>query len=284
MRNAGKTIAFATTIVFLSLCGAASAASAGQYTELRIFASEAVARPVREVGYIFEKAHPNVQLHYEFTASRVFQIGIIQGIPPDLFISAGTKLQNSLTDIGYIDLADTVAYSRLVAATTCFPPPCCRAPGLIPLHLTRHNLWRYLISPNVKITAASPVLSVAGRYTESAFHAIAKRHRGEYRKIQGHTTEVLNPGLIEHLLETRQTQLGIIYASQAAEMRRIGECVNEVTLPDSPRIPFTVSVLKPSKFHTVGVVRARLDHELKNLYISRTGQKIFEKWGFEGRK
>lgn len=282
MRNESNRIVYMLSLIFL--LGFATQATASEFIEIRVFASEATAKPVKEIGYIFEKEHPKVQLHYEFTASRVFYIGIMQGIPPDLFISAGTKLQDRLSDAGFINFADTVAYSRLVVATTCFPPPCCRAPGAIPLKLTHANVLGHLMSAKGTLTVPSPVLSVAGRYTDTYFKNLERRMPEASDRIHKHAVYVMNPGLVARALEERNTQVGILYRSQVFGMRRVGLCVNAVPLPGSPRIPFTVAVLNKSRFHFISPEREKLDKELKALYLSKTGQETFARWGFETAK
>lgn len=287
MRAVMRTIFYFIVSASLFLFGAVSSASASStFTEIRIFSSEALAKPVREIGYTFQREHPNVQLHYEFAASGVFVTGILQGIPPDLFLSAGTKYQDQLTEAGFINFPDTVAYSHLVAATSCYPPPCCEAPGYAPLRITQADLISRLMDPNIKLTIASPTLSTAGRYTEQLFRAIDRKTSGAFRTISKHAVYVLDAGLVARAIEHRDTNLGILYASQVAGLRREGKCVTTIPIPDiyNKQIPFAVSILNKSKFHFIGPERERLDKDLRNLYLSKTGQRIFAKWGFEPAK
>lgn len=258
--------------------------SAHQYTEIRIFASGAVEKPIREIGYLFEKKHPNVQLHYEFADSRVFYIGIVQGIPPDLFVSAGTKLQNKLTDAAFINFADTVAYSRLDVASACEPPPCCRAPGEKPVDLEKASVNALISDPGIDIAAPGATLSVAGQRFEHylANHGKARSRSG--REGLSHISHVVSPGIALRKVEQRETQLGVVYAAQVAGARRMGKCIRSKPIPGVRAVPFTVAVLQKSKFHFVGPERARLDRELKSLYLSKTGQRIFEQWGFRAAK
>ena len=66
------------------------------YIVVRIFAPAALERPLREIGYLFERQHPGVQLDYELSSSGMIEIGVLQGLQPDLFISAGQQYQDEV--------------------------------------------------------------------------------------------------------------------------------------------------------------------------------------------
>lgn len=262
-------------------------ASTSTHTEIRVFASEALARPLRQLGYEFERQHPGVDIHYEFGASGVFVTGILQGIPPDLFVSAGTKYQDQLTDAAFVNLYSTIAQDHLVAATPCSPPPCCEAPGVVGTKaIKQSNLIDKLTNPNVRLVVASPILSTGGQMTRHLFDMINKREPGALTKITGHANEVMNPGLAAKEVVGRKASIGIVYASDVAALRREGECVREVPLPGrySADIPFTVAVLNKSRFHFVDARRTKLDHELEQWYLSKTGRRVLKEWGFSMTK
>lgn len=274
-------------VLFLLLALAAvpgySTASAHNNTEIRVFASEALARPLRQLGYEFERQHPGVNIHYEFGASGVFVTGILQGIPPDLFISSGSKYQDKLTDAAFVNLYSTIAHDHLVAATPCSPPPCCEAQGVVGTKaINQEDLIGKLMNQNVPLAIASPTLSPGGRMTMAVLQGINKQRPGALKQITGHANEVMNPGLVARDVVKRKVAIGIVYASQVAALRREGECVREIALPSEYRTDtaFTVSVLNKSRFHFVDARRAKLDHELENWYLSKTAKKVLKEWGF----
>ena len=264
-----------------------AAASAHTNTEIRVFASEALARPLRQLGYEFEQQHPGVKIHYEFGASGVFVTGILQGIPPDLFLSSGSSYQDKLTDDAFVNLYSTVAHDHLVAATPCSPPPCCEAQGVVGTKsINKGDLIGKLMSQNVPLAIASPTLSHGGQMTMDMLKGINKQRPGALKKITDHAKEEMNPGLAAQDVVKRKVAIGIVYASQVAALRREGECVREIALPSaySAATSFTVSVLNKSRFHFVDARRAKLDHELENWYLSKTGKRVLKEWGFSVRE
>lgn len=262
----------------------ATESAANATTEIRVFASVAMAGPLRELGFEFEKEHPNVDVHYEFAAAGVFVTGVQQGIPPDLLVSAGTRYQEQLTGEASVNLYSTLARDHMVAMTPCAPPPCCnnRGVGNTPM-LSRKNLMKRLTDPSASLVIASPVLSPAGQKTQAIFKAMGE---GAYGKIMGHAKEVMDVGDVVQAVAHRRASIGIGYASQVLAMRRAGECVRSVALPssDHTEMPFTVSVLNKSRFHAVDAERKKLDAELEALYLSRTGERAFADWGFRAAK
>lgn len=249
--------------------------------ELRVFASEAVRHPLQELGYEFEQKHPGVDIHYEFAATRVFAIGTLQGIPPDLFVSAGSKYQDQLTDAAFVNLYSKLAGDKLVAATSCEPPPCCEAPGVSAP--ASKSLVSSLLDQSVPVEVASPTLSTAGQLTAASFSKIGQRHGGDLERIMAHTTAKIDPGVVLHDVADRKAAIGIVYASQVTGLRRMGECVREIPLPReyAENTNFYVSVLNKTRFHFVTSREAKLDKELQRLYLSKHAQQVFAKWGFE---
>ena len=251
---------------------------------VRVFASAAMEKPLRQLGYQFQKQHPNVAIHYEFAASRVFMIGIEQGIPPDLFVSAGEKYQDQLTNSASVNLFSTLAHDHLVAVTPCGPPPpCCEAQGVSDSSgITEKSLVTSLMNPDMVLTIASPTLSPAGQATIDIFKEMDKKRPGAYQKIMGHAKEVMDVDLVARAVAHRESNIGILYASQVTGLERQGECVREVPIPSSyhTQMPFTVSVLNKSRFHAVDAERKEVDKDLEALYLSKAGQKVLAEWGF----
>jgi len=254
------------------------AAKASAAITIRVFASDAVEKPLREIGYRFEKQHPNVKLHYEFAASGLFMASIIQGVPPDVFISSSDHYQNELINRAEINFPTTIAYSHLAAAEPCYNPAGSSRIGTI----TSGNLVAHLMNGNMRVGIASPVLSPAGRYTNDMFMAIDRTTPGAYRRIMSHTKEVMGPNLIIPYLTDAKTDIAILYASQIAGMRREGVCVSETRIPNkyNRKVTFSASILKPSALRVVSETRKSVDAEYAGFLTSATGQRVFKEWGF----
>ncbi len=245
---------------------------ANAHTLIRIFASDAVSKPLREIGNIFMKEHKGVKINYEFSASGVFMVGILGGVPPDIYISSNEKYQSNLMERADINSYKVFAHDNLVAA----------APFKNSTNVNESNLIGKLMNKNISLSIASPNFSPAGHYTINMFKAINEKTPGAFNKIFNHARQLLNPSLILHLLKKGKTDIGIIYASQVSGLKREGIGINIIPIPSqyNTKANFTVSIMNKSPFHFVGPRRKKLDKEFENLLLSKTGQKILKQWGF----
>lgn len=251
---------------------------ADAHITIRIFASDAVAQPVRQIGYMFEKAHPNVKLDYEFAASGVFMPPITQGVPPDIFISSSRKEMNRLISLSFINFPRTVAYDYFAAATPCSNPV---GHSRLP-RVTASNLLHAIRASRVSLTIASPMLSPAGRDTVAMLRKMGADGAGPLPAIMSHTQEVIGPNFVLPKLISGQTDLGIVYASQVTGVWRTGVCLNEIPIARryNRKVTFAVAVLKASQLHFVSSRRRRLDGEYASFLTSGKAQRIFAEWGF----
>lgn len=252
------------------------------YTEVRIFGSAALSRPLHEIGYIFEKEHPGVQLDYELSASGMMVNGILQGVPPDLFISAADKYQEAIIAAGKANFYEPIARDRLAVATQCLTPVYGLKVATFPQVITEKNLISKLMDPSTKLTIASPTLSSAGQHAVKMFEAVDKKIPGALQNIMRHANVVLDTDWVARAVENHETNIGILYASQIEGLRREGKCVNEVQIPkeyDAPQMSFTVSEVLKGTGHALSPDGEKLNDELQALYLSKRGQDIFAKWG-----
>lgn len=261
----------------LWFCVSFGAASADAHLTVRIFASDAVAQPIRQIGYLFERAHPNVKLDYEFAASGVFVGAIRQGVPPDIFISSSNKEMNRLISLSFINFPQTIAYDYFAAATRCTNPV--NSPGSV--RITESNLVREIGSPNVKLVVASPTLSPAGRHTFRMLGRMGADGAGSFAGIMSHTTEVIGPDRVLAKVMSGKADLGIVYASQIVAVKRMGECLNAIPIAKryNRKVELSVAPLKTSQFHFVGRTRRRIDAEYARFLLSERAQRIFKDWG-----
>ena len=86
-----KLVAF--VLAALAVC----TASAGlAQTELVVFAAASMTETLTEIGALYEAAHPDVTLTFNFDSSGTLKTQIEEGAVCDLFISAGQKQMNQL--------------------------------------------------------------------------------------------------------------------------------------------------------------------------------------------
>ena len=287
-----KSIRSLVGVASLLLLGGASAAMAetdttGTYVVVRIFGPVALERPLREIGYQFERDHPGVQLDYELSNSGTMAIGVLQGLPPDLFISAGHELQTEVQDAGKTNLDETIARDHLAIATQCWTPPYGYKLPVFPEVITDANLMDKLMDPDTRVSIANPTLSVAGQQAMQWFEAIDKEHPGAMKSIMRNTNVEMDTAWVAKAVVEHKTNIGILYASQIEGLRRQGQCVNQLEIPKSyglPGVEFALSSVLPGRGHPLTADGQLLNDQILALYLSKEGQDVFAKWGLQPAK
>lgn len=236
---------------------------------LKIMAADALPKPITEIGNIFKKEHPGVKIDYDFMGAGVLKGDIEEGAPCDIFLSANGKFQRQLIDKGFLNSYRVFAYDYLAAAT----------PYNNPAQVTESNLIQKLTDSNVTLATSSPKSDPAGDYTWKMFKIINKSFPGAFKKITSHANHLLDAAMLMPILESGNTDLGILYTSQLLVLKRSGAKVNIITIPRkyNTRAKFTVSILKQSKY-------IALDKKFIELLLSKKGERILNYWGFSPAK
>jgi|YelNatPaOPRAMG01_1025707.scaffolds.fasta_scaffold01425_18 molybdate transport system substrate-binding protein len=232
---------------------------------LRIMAADALPKPITEIGAIFKKEHPGVKIDYDFLGAGVLKGDIEEGAPCDIFLSANGKFQRQLKRKGFLNSYRTFAYDYLAAAT----------PYNNPAGVNSSNLIQKLTDSNVSLTTSSPHADPAGDYTWKMFRKINKYYPGAFEKITNHANHLLDAALVMPVLESGNTDLGILYMSQLIELKKSGAEINIIPIPKkyNTKAKFTASVLNQSKYKA-------LSEDFIKLLFSKKGKKILKYWGF----
>lgn len=255
----------AELFLFPGLPCANNTASAASYVTIKVMAADALPKPVTEIGKIFMEEHPGVKIDYFFLASGVLKGDIEEGAPGDIFLSANAKFQKQLEDKGFLKYYRVFALDYLAAAT----------PFGNPAHVTVKNLIAKLMDPRVSLTTSSPHSDPAGDYTWHMFRLINRSVPGAFAKITGHVNHLLDAALVEPVLESGNTDIGILYSSQLLELKKAGAKINIIPIPKTynTSAKFTASILNRSR-------NKKLDAEFIGLLFSKKGKKILNYWGF----
>lgn len=232
---------------------------------LRIMAADALPKPIMEIGNIFKNEHPGVKIDYDFLGAGVLKGDIEEGAPCDIFLSANGKFQRQLIGKGFLKSYKVFAYDYLAAAT----------PYDNPANVNSSNLIQKLMNPNVSLTTSSPHSDPAGDYTWKMFKIINKLYPGAFNKITNHADHLIDAALVMPIIESGNTDLGILYTSQLLELKRSGAKINIISIPKkyNTKAKFTASFLNQSK-------HISLDKDFIKLLFSNKGKKILKYWGF----
>ena len=260
-----KLSAFLFLLVLISFISFNFGFKKANAVTLRILAADALPKPIMEIGKIFKKEHPSVHIYYDFLGAGVLKGDIEEGAPADMFLSANGKFQRQLEKKGFLNSYKIFAYDYLAAAT----------PIDNPANVTENNLIKKLMDKNVSLTTSSPHSDPAGDYTWAMFRRINKKYPGAFKTITSHADHLLDAALVMPILESGNTDLGILYTSQLLELQKAGAKINIIKIPAkyNTRAKYTVSILNQSKHKS-------LDKDFEKLLFSHRGRKILKYWGF----
>ena len=265
VKNFASLSVFLLPILLLAFISINFAVKKADAVTLRILAADALPKPIIEIGKIFKKEHPGVNIYYDFLGAGVLKGDVEEGAPADMFLSANGKFQRQLEKKGFLNSYKIFAYDYLAAAT----------PINNPANVTENNLIKKLIDKNVSLTTSSPHSDPAGDYTWAMFRRINKKYPEAFKTITSHADHLLDAALVMPILESGNTDLGILYTSQLLELQKAGAKINIIKIPAkyNTRAKFTVSILNRSKHKA-------LDKDFEKLLFSHRGRKILKYWGF----
>lgn len=87
---------FSLMLAAIALCIACAGVCLAQETELVVFAAASMTETLTEIAALFEAAHPDVTLVFNFDSSGTLKTQIQEGAVCDVFISAGQKQMDQL--------------------------------------------------------------------------------------------------------------------------------------------------------------------------------------------
>lgn len=89
-------------------------AEAAGKTQIIVSAAASLQDSLDKIAVQYEKAHPNIDLVFNYAASGTLQKQIEQGAPADIFFSAGDKQMKALVDGGLISTNKELLKNQLV--------------------------------------------------------------------------------------------------------------------------------------------------------------------------
>jgi len=260
------------TVLLLAGCAAAPAqntpsapASAPQAGTLTVFAAASLSESFTELGRLFEAAHPDVKVVFNFAGSQQLRAQLEQGASADLFASANTREMEALLAASLVAAGapKTFAHNRLVII----------APALNPAHiLTLNDLGR----PGVKLVVADPAVPV-GQYTvlmldaaalDAAFGAEFKE-----RVLTNIVSREDNVKAVATKVRLGEADAGVVYSTDAG-----GAAAQDLHLVSIPAAfnqtaSYPIAALK-------GAPQPALAGQFMDFVLSVEGQSVLESFGF----
>ena len=222
--------------------------------ELVVAAAESLAAPLAQIGREFERAHPDMQLRFEFGASDTLLDLIVHGTTIDVLIPADDEAMDRIEPMMLPGTRRDIAVNRLVVIV---PPKAQQVPA------TLADLAKF-----ERIAIASPQKGPAGRYAKAALER-AQLWTPLTPKLQHADSD----RQVRDRVAVGEADAGFVFATDAAI---VGERV---------KIAFGVPVVRPIRY-TAAIVRASGEESAGRAFVEylRTppAREILRHYGFLG--
>lgn len=247
----------AAIFLSFSLKSCTSSAPPPPSTTLLVAAAASLQNALEELDPIFESAHTNVKVDYNFAASTPLQKQIEQGAPVDIFISAATK---PMTALQSKDLIITDSRRNLLTNTLVLI-----IPSESSVQLTDFD---QLTQPTIqKISVGEPRSVPAGQYAEELFRNLKILEPLRSKFVYGNSVRnVLSQ------VESGNADAGIVYGTDAKISSKVKQILVAPDRLHSP-IVYLLAVIKTSR-------NAAMANTYAQFLESEQAQAIFKEYGF----
>jgi len=224
--------------------------------ELTISAAASLRNAFREIGPLFEAAHPGTKLQFNFAASGVLLQQIAKGAPVDVFASADQETMDQAQAQGLVRAGErrNVVSNALVVIV---PQSSSRSPKVV-ADLAQAAYQRIAIG----LPASVPV----GRYTKGVLEAA-----GQWGAIEPKMIGAQNVRQALDYVARGEVDAGFVYATDAALM------------PDKVRLALVVPTTTPVLYPAAPVAassNAALARQFVEFLVAPPARTVFAKYGF----
>lgn len=155
-----RSVVFSVTLVILCLgILLSSRADTNAQTPLQVFAAASLTDAFLALGEDFERAHPQIDLLFNFAGSSTLAAQLLQGAQADVFASADEQQMVRVRSAGFTKPASTFARNSLILALPVDNPA-----GL--------ESFEDLADPGVRLVMAAPGVPIRG-YSEELLGRLA---------------------------------------------------------------------------------------------------------------
>ncbi len=224
----------ALTVTSLFAQAASEKAVAVEKTELIVFAAASMKETLTQIKAIYEEAHPEITLTYNFDSSGTLKTQIEQGADCDVFLSAATKQMNQLTEL---NMVDTSTRLDLLENKTALA-----VPEGNPKNITSFDQLAELLKEGKVLLAIGNSDVPVGQYTQKIFAYYGL----DENAIASSLTYGTNVKEVTTQVSQNSVDCGIIYATDAysAGLAVVDTATSEMT---GGKVIYPVAVLSVAK-------------------------------------
>ena len=241
---------------FVAVLSAAVIGFAAQAADLTVSAASSLTNAMRDIGPLFEAAHPGTQLQLNFGASGALLQQIAKGAPADVFASADQETMNQAQTQGLIETAQRLNFASN-ALVVVVPTAAAQAP----IALTDLTQPRY-----ARIAIGLPASVPVGRYTKGVLEAARLWGAIEPKMIGANNVRQA----LDYVARA-EVDAGFVYATDAALM------ADKVKL--ALRVPTAQPILYPVA-PLVGAPNADGARRFVDFLLTPPAQAVLARYGF----
>ena len=225
-------------------------------SEVTVSAAISLKDSLDEIGSIYEQAHPDVKISFNYGGSGTLQRQIEQGAPVDIFFSAAEKQMDDLQAKGLVDAATrrNIVRNQLVL--------------IAPVSNTTIHNFQDLSNPATKIVAlGEPATVPAGMYARQTLE-----HLGLLAAVEKKTVLAKDVRAVLTYVETGNADAGLVYQTDAQGSAKV-RIVAVAPADSHDPIVYPAAILKGAKNLP----------EAKSFFAFLSGseaREIFQKHGF----
>jgi molybdate transport system substrate-binding protein len=220
-----RLVAALAAALVLAVAGCGDASAGGGKPQLTVSAAASLKQAFTAYGAQF----PDASARFSFAGSDELAAQIEQGVKPDVFAAANTKLPDALFAKGLVEKPTVFAGNRLVLA--------------VPADGTKVRSLEDLEADGVKLAIGAQGVPI-GTYTRTVLGRLPARRRGAI--LANVRTEEPDVAGITGKLTQGAVDAGFLYAS---DVRATDDKLKAIELPDAlqPTVAYGVAVVKGAK-------------------------------------
>jgi molybdate transport system substrate-binding protein len=236
-----------------------SPAIAQTKTQLIVSAAASLTDALNELAPIYQAAHANVVIRYNFASSGALQQQIVNGAPADIFISAAPEQMDALqrADLLLANTRRNLLTNRLVLVVLA------NRAGITSLNSLRDDQVK-------RIAIGDPRSVPAGKYAQAAL-----TKAGLWNQLQSKYVLGNNVRQVLQFVEAGNADAGLVYLTDAKTTNRV-KIAQIIPASQHGAIIYPIAVLKNSRSQAAakGFVQ---------FLFSNSAQKVFKQYGFNLR-
>lgn len=219
--------------------------------EITVSAAASLTDALDEVIDVYNKDHPNVEIHVNLGGSGTLSQQIVQGAPVDLFFSASLEMFNRVVEEGMIDKKDAIPLL---------------SNQLVWIQSKDQAIVESIEEMN-KIAIGTPETVPAGAYAQQALTS-----QKLYDQVKDKLVFTKDVRQVLQYVESENVNAGIVYKTDALQSEKV--MVNEeLSIGEHDAIIYPVGIINNSK-----------EKDTTNSFLtflqSNEAIKIFKEYGF----